>query len=302
MNPAIVEAEQTADIEDSQLYAYGNFETGYDATWTAGLSYNDYENEGLEFDEFNPKLGLQMDLSNALTLRAALLRYVAPALANNRSLEPTQVAGFNQSFDDASATKSEQFAVALDWRPRQDIFTGVSVSRRDLESPVFVGVPPDSLTEAIFEDQEELHHRIYASWAPDDHWVLGVEAVYDRFKTDDPSVNPNLPLEVKTLSYPVSLQYFHSSGFFGYLGTTYVDQEYTDQVSTASGEDSFNVTDLSLGYRLPKRRGIISISVQNVADEDFNYQSDGYRTFDDEPSTGPYIPERFVMGRLTLNF
>jgi tetratricopeptide (TPR) repeat protein len=301
VNPSIVETEQNADIKDSRLYVYGNVETDYDVTWTLGLSYEDYENEGLDFDEVNPKLGLQWQLNSALVFRAALLKYVAPALANNRTLEPTQVAGFNQSFDDASATISEQIAAALDWRPHRDVYAGVSMSRRDLESPAFIGVP-DSLSEAVFEDQEERHHRIYVSWSPDSHWVLGVEAVYDRFKTDDPSVDTALPLEVKTKSYPVTLRYFHPSGFFGYLGSTYVDQEYTDQVDSESGDDSFTVTDLSVGYRLPKRRGVVSITVQNVTDEEFNYQDDSYRTFEDEPSSGPYLPDRLVMGRLTLNF
>jgi len=132
--------------------------------------------------------------------------------------------------------------------------------------------------------------------------VLGIEAVYDLFETDGPSVDSGLPLEVKTISYPVTIQYFHPSGFFGYLGSTYVDQEYEDQVSSASGDDSFTVTDLGLGYRLPKRRGIVSVTVQNVTDEEFNYQDDSYRTFEVEPSAGPYIPDRLVTGRLTLNF
>ena len=301
VNPSIDETEQTADIKDSRLYVYSNIETDYDVTWTVGVSYEDYENEGLDFDEVNPKVGIQWELNNRLVFRAALLKYVAPALANNRSLEPTQVAGFNQSFDDASATISEQIATALDWRPHQDVYAGVSVSRRDLEKPAFIGVP-DSLSDAIFEDQEELHHRIYANWALSSRWVLGIEAVYDRFKTDEPSVNASLPLEVKTKSYPVTLQYFHPSGFFGQLGSTYVDQEYTDQVDSESGDDSFTITDLAVGYRLPKRRGIVSITVQNATDEEFKYQDDSYRTFEDEPSAGPYIPDRLVMGRLTLNF
>ncbi len=68
------------------------------------------------------------------------------------------------------------------------------------------------------------------------------------------------------------------------------------------GNTYFNVVDLGVGYRLPKRRGIASISVQNLFDEDFDYQDDSFREFKDEPAVGPYIPEQVVMGRLTLNF
>jgi len=39
-----------------------------------------------------------------------------------------------------------------------------------------------------------------------------------------------------------------------------------------------------------------------VFDQDFDYQDDSYRTFENEPSIGPYIPDRSVMARVTLNF
>ena len=69
-----------------------------------------------------------------------------------------------------------------------------------------------------------------------------------------------------------------------------------------SGEDSFNVVDLSFGYRLAKRRGSLSLNIFNVADEEFNYQDDTYREFRNEPSTGPYFPERTVQFQANLAF
>jgi outer membrane receptor protein involved in Fe transport len=62
------------------------------------------------------------------------------------------------------------------------------------------------------------------------------------------------------------------------------------------------VYDASIGYRFPKRRGIASLTVQNLTDRDFEYQDDSYREFQDDPSTGPYIPERVIMARFTLSF
>jgi hypothetical protein len=40
----------------------------------------------------------------------------------------------------------------------------------------------------------------------------------------------------------------------------------------------------------------------NLNDEEFDYQDDSFREFQDQPSTGPYIPSRTVMARITLNF
>jgi hypothetical protein len=42
--------------------------------------------------------------------------------------------------------------------------------------------------------------------------------------------------------------------------------------------------------------------VQNLLDENFRYQDDGFREFGDDPSTGPYFPDLSVLGRLTINF
>ena len=78
--------------------------------------------------------------------------------------------------------------------------------------------------------------------------------------------------------------------------------ERTAASSLPQGDSNFTVVDLSVGYRMPKRRGILSLSVQNLFDKEFKYQDDSYREFGDEPSMSPYTPERVIMGRLVLNF
>jgi hypothetical protein len=59
---------------------------------------------------------------------------------------------------------------------------------------------------------------------------------------------------------------------------------------------------VGVGWRFPKRLGIASLTVYNLFDEKFQYQDDSFREFRNEPSTGPYIPERRVVGRATLYF
>jgi outer membrane receptor protein involved in Fe transport len=161
----------------------------------------------------------------------------------------------------------------------------------------------------VFDDRDETLDRIYLYWTPAQRWGVSAEAVYDKFESDG-SLDLNYPSKVKTVSFPVQVQYFHPSGAFVGLGVTYVEQDVRRDSSDAlppesrlgEGNSYFSVVDLGVGYRLPKRRGIASVSVQNLFDEDFDYQDDSYREFKDEPSTGPYIPERVFMGRLTLNF
>jgi outer membrane receptor protein involved in Fe transport len=109
---------------------------------------------------------------------------------------------------------------------------------------------------------------------------------------------------LKTTTIPLGARYFHPSGFFASIAGTYVDQEV--QFSAASplvnGHDSFVVVDAAVGFRLPNRAGIASLSVQNLLDEDFNYHDDSFREFQDAPSIGPYIPGVAVLGRANLRF
>ena len=113
---------------------------------------------------------------------------------------------------------------------------------------------------------------------------------------------PNL--HHKTASLPISFKYFSPNRWYAGITTTMVDQEITrDPLSDlGSGKDDFNVVDVHLGYRLAKRRGSLSLNIFNAADEEFNYQDDSYREFRNEPSTGPYFPERTVQFQANLAF
>jgi tetratricopeptide (TPR) repeat protein len=306
----LIDPNNSFDIVDSRQYentqprgyGYLNVMSSDSVTWTLGASYDRYEDDTLSENSFNPKLGVQWDMSPEFRLRAAALKVMKPDLVNNRTLEPTQVAGFNQFFDDVNGTKSELFAGGLDWRPNRKVAAGWESSWRTLDEPIFDFVNGSW----IFEERQEELHRLHLYWTPDDKVAVRSELVYDRYTSDNGIATDfdDLPLEVRTISVPVSLSYFSPSGFFGGLSITYVDQEVErfEFSSGASGEDSFIVTDLSVGYRLGKRRGVVSLAVKNLFDTEFRYQDDSYREFRDEPSVGPYFPERTYMARFALSF
>lgn len=306
----LIDPDNSFDIVDSHSYenrqprgyGYLNLMTSSNVTWTLGASYDRYEDDTLSENSFNPKFGVQWDISPELRLRGAALKVMKPDLVNNRTLEPTQVAGFNQFFDDVNGTKSELFGGGLDWRPHRKVATGWESTWRTMDEPIF-----DFLNGSwIFEERQEQLHRLHLYWTPDDKIGVRSELVYDRYTSDSGIATDfdDLPLEVKTFSVPVSLNYFSPSGFFGGLSITYVDQEVErfEFSAGASGEDNFVVTDLAVGYRIGKRRGVVSFAVKNLFDTEFKYQDDSYREFRDEPSIGPYFPERTYMARFALSF
>jgi outer membrane receptor protein involved in Fe transport len=61
------------------------------------------------------------------------------------------------------------------------------------------------------------------------------------------------------------------------------------------------IVDASLGWRLPGRRGLLEVGVNNLFDQDFRYE-DPYFGDPSEPAMQPFQPERFVYGRVTLSF
>jgi outer membrane receptor for monomeric catechols len=109
-----------------------------------------------------------------------------------------------------------------------------------------------------------------------------------------------------TYSLPFGVRYFHPSGVFAGVGAAYVWQDVNRQepngAGLPSGSDDFFVVDAAIGYRLPKRFGIVSLSVSNLFDNKFKYQDDSFREFQDQPSIGPYFPERQILARMTLNW
>jgi outer membrane receptor for monomeric catechols len=89
-------------------------------------------------------------------------------------------------------------------------------------------------------------------------------------------------------------------GFSVQVRATYIDQEgrFIPQQSALEapaipGSDSFWVFDASLGYRLPKRLGFITIGASNLFDKKFRYQ-------DMDPFNPTLQPKRTVFGKATV--
>jgi outer membrane receptor protein involved in Fe transport len=95
---------------------------------------------------------------------------------------------------------------------------------------------------------------------------------------------------------------FHPSGLFVQFKPTYISQDgkFVQALSPfeteiVPGESRFWVFDASLGYRLPKRFGIFTITAKNLFNETFQFQ-------DTDPSNPRFQPKRLILARLTVAF
>jgi hypothetical protein len=288
-----------SDADHANAYVYALWRGPGGSTVTTALAVDDYEDD-VRFSQrrTSPKLGVVVPLSGGTTLRAAAFRSVKRLLTTNQTLEPTQVAGFNQLFDDVNETRSERIGAAVDQRFSRTVFAGVELTSRELEVPILG--PGNMLVR--WEEWNERLHRAYASWLVTPRFGAGIEYVYDYQRRElPPGVGDIFPTRMTTHYTPATVTYHHPRGPFVVLRATHVSQDVhvVDPVGTeTSGEDHFWIADLSLGMRLPRRWGSVSLDVLNLFDEQFRYQdTDLLGT----PRIPLFQPERLVLLRARIN-
>jgi hypothetical protein len=247
-----------------------------------------------ETTQINPKVGVTWEPIRGTTLRAAAFRTVKRTLITDQTLEPTQVAGFNQFFDDPNGTKAWLYGGAIDQRFTNDVFAGAEISKRELEfKAIDVLSNPSNVGTNTF-NAGELVTRTYVFWTPHPWVALRAEYMFERFTQDIVEDR----FELTTHRLPFGVSFFHPSGISTSVTATYWNQfgrfnRFTGGVE--AGNDQFWTVDAAIGYRLPRRYGFLSFGVANLFDQDFK--------FFDRDAQNPLIqPTRTIFGKVTLAF
>ena len=292
-----IRCEELVDLDSTHAsaYLYATIEMPRGLRWTLGLSYDDlnYRNRDFDRSKTNPKLGLQWDISDAIRLRAAYFEVLKPSLVVEQTLEPTQLAGFTQFFDDGTESEADVYGAGLDVQASPDLMFGLEAIHRDVVLP---GVSPFVGVIEPLEREEDLFLG-YLYWTPTDRWALSTEPEYQD--TSREGVGPG-PAIVRTRILPLRARYFHPQGFFGALSGTYVDQTVRGTPTGFDQEDeSFWVLDLEVGYRFPRRLGILSLEVKNLLGKSFLYQDQNYLVTEPVPSR--FIPDRTIAAKISLS-
>ena len=280
----------STDLKHTNLYAYSYANALKNMTLTLGASGDFATGDSAEFKDtrqFNPKFGITWNLFPGTTIRSAIFRVLKRKLITDQTLEPTQVAGFNQFFDDNNGTDAWRYGAAIDQKFTKDIFGGIEFSKRDLKSP-FV-----SNNIGHEQDMHEQLLRNYLFWTPHPWWGLRAEYLFERFKSEGAV---NQPKRLNTHSVPLGISFFHPSGLSATFGPNYIHQEgkfVSLTQTTRSGSEDFWTVDASINYRLPKRYGFISVGATNLFDKNFRF-------FDRDIRNPTIQPNRTIFGRVTL--
>ena len=301
-------------MSSSNFYAYGQWHP----TETAlaihfGLAAENFTQRNsissieITRHEVNPKIGFVWSLTAGTTLRAAAFASVRRPFVASQTIEPTQVAGFNQFFTgfaafygDIEGTKTRSAGIALDHKFSSSSFAGIETTYRELAVPS-IGFP-----DAIWRESTG-HVYLYnlysgvSDHSSASHWraATSMECDYELINRPLAFTGAEGIVELKTIKVPIALRVFTPVDVSIRLATTYVEQK--GRFSLAEGfeifpeEDHAWITDLSIDYQLPRRLGALSIGAKNLFDSKINL-------VESDPLNRQIVLGRFLFAKARIVF
>ncbi|HEY5504161.1 MAG TPA: TonB-dependent receptor [Sedimentisphaerales bacterium] len=258
-------------------------------------------NQEKTMDKISPKAGLIWVPADKTTIRFAYTRSLAGAsLDQSYQIEPSQVAGFVQSFRSIipesiaganAGAEFETYDLSLEQKFRTGTYLGISgeilnstVHRvagvfqyypYELDEPV-----PSGLRENLDYDEKSLlftaNQLLGREWSLGARYRLSQAVLNDNFP--DVRVSPsyiNKPIipsqRTAGLLQQLSLSaiYNHPCGFFAQEEAQWYGQSNSGYTPGEPGADfwQFNVF---VGYRFPRRKAEITLGLLNLADQNYN--------------------------------
>jgi tetratricopeptide (TPR) repeat protein len=234
-------------------------------------------------DRINPKVGISWDITNGLVFRAAYVEAVKRNLVGGQTIEPTQIAGFNQLFDDPSLAVTKRWGAGFDFRLTNRLFAGVEWSER-------------RLTELTIEGYEQTV-RSYLNWTISDRFAFSTGVQWDRL--NDPAAPLQQYIDLNIIRAPAEIRYYGPAGFFALLGGAFVHESghfYELPFLTPFEDDeSFAIVNAGVGWRFPGRAAVASLQITNLFNRHFRFQ-------DVDVRNPAFFPHRMILGRVTLSF
>jgi tetratricopeptide (TPR) repeat protein len=300
----------STDLERFTLYGYGHWQAADSLLLIGGLTYDwlrypeNFRNPPIaptqaRADRFSPKAGLIWTPFAATTLRAAYTRSLGGvSFDQSFQLEPSQIAGFQQSFRSLipesisgalSAQKYETIGVALDQKFPTRTYAGISAEMLRASSAQTLGAYSFVLTDpnsgAAFGLRESLRFTersllLSLNQLVGKEWSFGARYRLTRADLDDafPGIPAAAPLSptFQGPQHPVSTLhqlnlfaiYNHPCGFFSQAQALWSAQDNSGYAIPEPGDDFWHFNFL-VGYRFPERRAEISFGLLNLTDRDY---------------------------------
>ena len=180
-------------------------------------------------------------------------------------------------------------------------FGGMEFASRRLEVPSFAAGRNFNWRE------ETAHGYIYATSSALSStgalatWQTAVSAEVEYEKVERPQILTGSEgiMELETARAPIGIQFFSQNGVTLRLATTYVEQDGVFSIDVGEEiveqEDEAWITDVSVEYRLPKRKGLIAVGARNLFDVSVNL-------LEIDPFNPRVATKQFVFAKFSLDF
>ena len=221
--------------------------------------------------------------------------------ADLESIEPTQVAGFNQLFDDPAGTRAHGAGVGLDQKIAKWTYAGVEALWRDsrwvqgLETqPALPGGAGNRVFHLLARERSlrgHLYQVLNRRTTATAEYIL-----HDR-EDDGSEFGDGSDGRSRTHRVRLGINYFDPQGWFTGFGATWRRQRlegFETADGVADGARDFWLLDATVGYQFPQRTGYVAFTFNNLLDQDFRYRAVGIDQ--------RFLPDFSVNFRLSLNF
>jgi hypothetical protein len=210
-----------------------------------------------------------------------------------------QLAGFSQLLLGSAADSLFGRGLAIEHELSSRLFVGWQADLREIDR-VVVALGPGPTTTSEVELSERVQ-TAYLLWAPHDRLSLSARYEHGRYRNANEVFGYR---RMTTQRLPLEIRYFGHRGLTAGARFSAIEQQGLFATPApppallpllAPGQDRFSIVDAFVGYRLPNRRGLLSLNADNLLDRQFQFQ--------DIDSTNPSLfPERLISFRFTLAF
>jgi hypothetical protein len=271
-------------------YGYWTFSPLKSLEWTMGAAFAELDASTFSKKQsgWYPKLSVVYQINPLLDLRAAYFKSLKRPLDIEQTLEPTQLGGFNQFYDEGVGIESNQYALGFDVNTGVGHWLGGEVTFQKAEIP-------SGNQNTTLQKADLTKTKLFWNWSTKP-WAVSLAYYFEKSKyVNLENAIANIPTPLTTHRVPFRVQWLSASGLMASATTTYFKQNAEFDQGFNRADTHFVLLDAAISYPLWRNKIEVDLRCDNVFNKSFNYQNTSL--LDPTPRLSMHLPERtFLFG------
>ena len=253
---------------------------------TAGIKYAELDSDiyTKKISGIYPKVSANYSPMPTIKLRAAYFQSLKPPFEMEQTLEPTQIGGVNQFFDEAKGIESDQYEMGYDLSIKNSHHLGGRSLIRKSKIP-FAYDPETHKADLT-------HTDLFWDWTTRP-FAISLSYSYEKTRYHESTLTTTMPSPFVTQQTPFSLSWISDNGLTLSTTLTYVSQKAEYDSGSTKKSSYFTSLDVAANRHIFENKVKIGVKCSNLLNKSFNYQN--VDLYDPTPLTVAYIPERTIF-------